>query len=855
MSIDYIEYDLQDGFIANWLSAGPQIIPVEPIPGDPTACRPEAIARRYFDPKPRISTQPVERGPLNKGLFQIDSYTGEWHYTRCGADHLVDHSITCPGLSYLRSWAYVRLVSPAAQTVQFSLLSQGPADVWINNKPACHTEAFSAQPLVQTFTARLVSGANKLLLRFAGVAAPDCALAVGLRVSAVPATADGLKVRIPSLIPSLNRRNELEAVNEGLYLDRDIYAAGEQIFLCWPDGMEKPAYQDMRLQTPGGRIYGMAEDVGKPGDRQMLGAAATLAQGEYRALVLPRAWEFYESNIRITKELSLYVSGLDRFSIAPYGDLTDRRREALTHAAYYEDNLHAGLARMGLGVWKSVEPVVFETAAAQVARRETGSEMLLLGLLGGMLRFGKHPGFPGGLSEQVKAAALGFRYAPSAAACDALTFDLETRQIIFHACAILAGQLYPTAVFSDGGLSGKKLRQQGEAAALAWMRERAARGFSAWDSTEGYAETLFALSYLIDLAKTEAVWELASVLMDKIFFSIALNSYKGVFGGSQGRAGTPDLKGGMLQATAAITRLMWGIGMYNNHLPALVSLALMEKYELPPILAEIAYNLPEVEWNRAQSAGEGQVANTAAYRTPDYMLAAVQDYHPGEPGRREHIWQATLGTKAVVFSNHPGCATHNDAHTPNFWLGNASLPRVAQHQDTLIALYHLPESALIRYTHAYFPVIEFDEYRLEHNTAFARLGDGYLALTAAGGLEMVESGPTAFRELRSPGLHNAWICQMGRAALDGDFASFQARILANPPRFDSPTAAGMTAAATTQAGQKIAFSWEGPLTLDGAEVALSGYPHFDNPYTYADLPARQMEIRTAGYLLRLNFAD
>ena len=32
MTISYVEYDLQDGFINNWLTAGPQATPVEDIP-------------------------------------------------------------------------------------------------------------------------------------------------------------------------------------------------------------------------------------------------------------------------------------------------------------------------------------------------------------------------------------------------------------------------------------------------------------------------------------------------------------------------------------------------------------------------------------------------------------------------------------------------------------------------------------------------------------------------------------------------------------------------------------------------------------------------------------------------------
>ena len=183
------------------------------------------------------------------------------------------------------------------------------------------------------------------------------------------------------------------------------------------------------------------------------------------------------------------------------------------------------------------------------------------------------------------------------------------------------------------------------------------------------------------MAKTEEIWELGSVLMDKLFFSIAVNSYKGVFGSTQGRAQTAVLKSSQLQALSGITRLMWGMGGFNQSVFGIVSLACMRKYELPPIFADIAAGLPEEMLDKEQqSVGESGV-NKVTYRTPDGMLSSAQDYYPGKPGSREHIWQATLGPQSLVFVTHPGNSGESEAHAPNFWLGNGSLPRVAQWKD------------------------------------------------------------------------------------------------------------------------------------------------------------------------------
>jgi hypothetical protein len=89
---------------------------------------------------------------------------------------------------------------------------------------------------------------------------------------------------------------------------------------------------------------------------------------------------------------------------------------------------------------------------------------------------------------------------------------------------------------------------------------------------------------------------------------------------------------------------------------------------------------------------------------------------------------------------------------------------------------------------------------------------------------------------------------MGRAALDGDFRSFQERILALQVLFDD-----LSISCETLRGESLSFAWEGAFLRNGQEQPLSGFKHYENPYVTADLPATQMEIRWEDELLRLDF--
>ncbi len=849
MTVSHVAYELNNGFIMNWLTGGPQVIPLEGNEAAPGVSFKEQVAAHFYEAKNNISKMPVEPGPLSESAFTVGEFTGQWAYYRCGDDHLVDRSTTASAHCFARAWAYTQLVSKTDQTADFRLFTYGPVDVWINRKHILHHEGFSQQFAAVPFSARLAKGTNKLTVRFAGVGEPDCVLAFALKIQG-----EELQVQIPTNIPSLSRRQELEAVHQQLYLDRDVYAAENNAFLYWPEDLEKHSSSDARFQHISGRIYAQAEEVGKPGQKVFMGQPITLREGPYQAYVMPRAWEVYDRDIRVDLYLDAWVMGNNKFSTTPYATLEERKKEALYNATTREDNLFGEIARMAMGQWKKIEDKPFHQALDEIARKVPGSELKLLGLLGALARFGEQEEFPTWLKEPITAHAAGFRYTEDSTACDGLRFDIPDRLILFHTCEILAGQLYPEAIFADGN-SGAQHRQQAEVKALAWMRARGQHGFVEWNSKENYAASLIALSYLVDLAETEEVWELGSVLMDKIFFSIAVNSSNGVYGVSQGRANISNVRSELLNELSGITRLMWGTGVFNIHVAGAVSFALLENYELPPLIADIAAGQFEEIWNLEQQDLGPHPVNLATYRTPGYVLSAAQDYRPGEVGSREHIWQAALGPQAVVFVNQPRNVSFSDVRLANFWRGNAVLPRVGQWKDTLIALYRLPDDddttdLSMDLTHAYFPSTEFDEYILRGKTAFGRKGSSYIALTAAQGLEIVKSGKTAFRELRSYGKQNIWICQMGRESTDGNFYQFQEKVLALDVQVN-----GLSISCQTLRGDRLQFSWSEPLTRNGEIIPLAGYKHFDTPFAATDLPCHQMEIKTNDYLLRLDFGD
>jgi hypothetical protein len=854
MRYRYVHYDLEHGFINNWLAAGPQAIPVDLGDYQEENIR-EKIAQNHYDPASGITKTPVERGPLTKGIFRVGGYSGSWNYYACQEDHQVDHSGSVPNPHYLRSWAYTQLVSKEAQEVMLVLSTHGPADVWLNWEHVHRQEHFhELHPASLSFKVLLKKGINKILVRFEAAALGEYPNAMALQVckptdgqeadSKEPYPAQsGIHVSIPTLIEGLSRRNKIERANQVVYILQDVFEGGDPIWLHWPEDLEADSPAVVRLMTSAGRIYAEATVDGTAGDQVFLSFPYQIPADSYRILMMPLAWEYYDRDLRITHEIGLWSLGRSQYSTAPYGTYEERRQEALISAANFK-GLYPEIAKMALDQWAAVESKAILDALPNI------QPLGLIGVLGMAYRFNDHEEYPKEISQPVEEAILGFHY-ENLPPWGTKSGASEGDRFLSQACEVLAGQRYPEKIFQSSGKNGQWHRENGERSILEQLHQWGAYGFSEWDSHIAFAECLTALSHLVELAESESLVEMSAVLMDKLFTAMAINSFQGVFGSSHGRISAQFLKGGVLEPTSGIARLMWGTGIFNLHMEGPVSLACMDRYALPSIISDIALAKPEEVWGRERHAVTAERAvNKVTYKTPDAMLCSAQDYYPGENGRLEHIWGATLGPGATVFVNHPTCNSEADARQPNFWAGNTILPRVAQWKDVLIAVYHLPEDDWMGFTHAYFPTYAFDEYVLKEGWAFAQKDEGYLALKAARGFNLIQHGNYAYRELRSFGRKNIWLCHLGRAKLDGDFDKFQERILELPVVFEADSARF-----TSLRGEAFSFGWRDHFLRDGQVQPLSGFDHYETPFAASEFPSKQMEIGYGEHALRLNFDD
>jgi len=327
--------------------------------------------------------------------------------------------------------------------------------------------------------------------------------------------------------------------------------------------------------------------------------------------------------------------------------------------------------------------------------------------------------------------------------------------------------------------------------------------------------------------------------------------------------------------------LLWGAGLHQNQqaVEATSRLAdVLHSHRWDVVMRPYSDALRSTyrELDRLSPGHDGDIGRSTlttvdkvTYRTPDYQLSCAQDYRKGKPGYQQHIWQATLGPDAVAFAMHRG---NEDEVSYKYWVGR--FPRAAQVRNVLVAIYDVPteplpgeptrfppeaagndmpspgpcEEILLPYTVAVLRRRAFDEVTEQAGWILARAGNGYLALRSRQPVRWTADGVLQGEGLIAEGRQNIWICQMGRLAVDGPFVDWCARIAA------AEVAYGENAVEYAAPGLgRVRFAWEGPLTVDGASVPLSGYDRFDNPYCHASYGSGAYAVVYGDYRLALDF--
>lgn len=241
--------------------------------------------------------------------------------------------------------------------------------------------------------------------------------------------------------------------------------------------------------------------------------------------------------------------------------------------------------------------------------------------------------------------------------------------------------------------------------------------------------------------------------------------------------------------------------------------------------------------------------NTYTYKTNQYSLYSVQNYHPGDYADQHHIAGMNIGNSFSIYHTHPARKPNDFSHSPNYWVGYGRLPHVVQDKNVCLAIYNLPskknitEKYLLDYTHAYFPTEKFDSVYVFDNYVFGKQDDVYCALIGSDNMEFVAKDDVIQKSTQS-----VWIMEGGSQNEYGSFDHFIEKISNNPFSFDKNDLTLLYS--TNNKNYKLTFS--GSFHINN-KIIDTEYIRFDSPYIQANRKANTFDFSFNGKSLHLDF--
>ncbi|HMR50475.1 MAG TPA: hypothetical protein PKE40_14825 [Arachnia sp.] len=883
-----------DGTVRDWLATAAWSLPAEDLErfldpdGSPWGRVRSSDGLASAEEGRWVLTQGPDSGPLKERILEAHApqltqalpevregapvswesfgtrFDGVLERRHTGWDGFVDWSAFCFTPEYRASFAATAIEVDQAEWRTIEISSTGPYALWIDGELVHRSTAVSyMEPLTHTLRVRLHSRLTTFHVATWQVAFREVRHIVRLRVVGLPVrvvmASEGADETVARLAETILAR-----------VGSPSWALeGEEGELIAPAGVDYTVQvgdnpvQHVRSDAEGRLRYslaGAAEMEDEGADVARSAGASMLSSGESVVRV-------GLDDPRSPLTVPLHVAALPAESTeVSEGTAEAWRDTVLRHIAGSDEVREPGVARVlarhAADPTTRVTLVDLESARHRVRTRGDCADFEVIALLLAWHRI-PEDNWDAGLRDEVRADLTGMKYWITQPGLDAMCYFTENHQFVWHCAQTLAGETFADDIFMVDGRTGREHADEGRVRAAGWISRKLAGGFSEFDSNAYLAIDTYALVALVELGSDSVLRDAASVLIDQILVSLAANSWRGVHGAAHGRSYVHTLRSSRYEETSPLLRLISGVGTLNDAVLPVTALALAERYTVPTVVRELARTQPEEWWGRQVYRGELAFerdllqrpyrSDLRVWRTPDVMLASVQDYRSGLPGLQEHLWGATLGREAQVFVTHPANADTGSSARPNAWAGHRVLGRVHQHRNVAVHLQRFTTTDPRAETHLWLPSAQFDELRREGDWIFARRGDGYVAIATPGGVTAVRNGDTARQEWRANEGGPVWLAVVGRAATDGSFEGWTAALAASALEWNPDGAHSPGVVFAPPSGAPIEASFDGPFLVDGRPVGIvegkvETEPRFDNP-------AFRLEFGQAEALVSWNGAE
>lgn len=875
----------KNGFIRDWLVTKAWITPADDLgkllkdSGDPfgkdgrwvltngpdiAPLKGKIFKNRPFTAKQTMPTV-IEGGEVSwlaPGTAKKDTDT--WTRIHTGHDGYADWSHFSYTPEYRHSLMATQLEVDQPEWRNIVVESQGPVQVWLNGELVLSTNEFGyMQPISHSIRTLLPSGVSTLIISQWQISLREVRHAIRVKI-------EGLPVRV--VIPSKGADEYASEIGE-----RELDAIALERWARTTDTVEFSGSAGLKIRVKERNSLGdgvavtLVKGKAKVSVTDIRNAAKKAEQkgtkaidGDVTATMLDTGEIFLEVRVDSPHTpvyrtfRTAYVPERVRTTV-PKTAPSVWRKEVIDHVADSYASSARALARLDKNSKYVVTFEDLDPALSMITSRADCADFEAVGLVHVLHKFPEAQ-WDAGLREKVKATLLSFKYWIEQPGLDAMCYFTENHQFVWHTAEHLIGSFFESENFSNAKQKGSIHAEHGREMALEWLKRKLEGGFSEYDSNAYLAIDTLALVSLIEYSPNAEIRSYSEALLDKLMFSLASNSWRGIHGAAHGRSYTTTLRSSRFEETAPIMWALWGMGALNLAVLPVTSLITSKKYTLPPMIVKVAHSLTKTWDGRQVYRGKYRFTSDLLerpyssdlhiWRTADGMLSSVQDYRAGLPGLQEHVWGATLSTEVQVFASYPAAFSHATSVRPNAWAGHLVLPRVRQYQNAALAIYALNDQLYPDFTHLWFPTPWMDQWTQKGSWIAGKVGNGYIAVATPGGFSPLKSGDTAFQEWIPNGNGALYVTLLGDKKEYTDFKTFVRKL--NEPTWDEKNLE-----ISWKAKHSFELSWKGPFLVDGKSEQLVGGlpelpPRLDNPAVTLEATDSILDASFGGESLKID---
>lgn len=757
-------YLSRTGFITNYLVSGPKETDFINNETDENQLRYEQHLRSIV-------------ADLNRTLPESTVLLGEesrlgipWRYYYHYGNWFVDESTFYSTLQKVELDAVTEIQVECDVTVNAVVWSYAALDVWCNKEHVCQLETPVYKPIKKKdMELVLKAGTNRIYISLQTLGVRDTRTLFGIQILDHQ---DEIIVRLPDSTRTDKLVMTEKWLNSICIQDSILTFDGEAPKGTWlAYDSQSPDFAQVESRKEWQEISGEAFvilDAGKQG-------VIHVRVGSEHAM-LTRTVE----NILAQKPVYSKMNDFEENKKAVFERIAEA--EGLSRGDKFGFFISNILARKALGMSGDRDTELLYETLNQIESRYDCSDFLVCGLV----RYVKTYPTEEKLAACIKDVLLNWRYWMDQKGTDAMCFWSENHSLMFYTCAMNVGEMYPDEYFPRADMTGRELHRIGKIKVKCWLEDVKNHGFEEFISTVYMCVTFAALLNVIDYSEP-GISERAAKITDRLLEMLCRHTYDGVVIAPMGRV-YREVIHPFEQGAQALMNLIdpevpysfgegW-LGFYassNYQLPeslkdlmrtsadlsystgnALISLKKSEQY----CMTSVQSPRLDAEFKRWKNLTLDPEADT---RTCEYTKSLNERFHgttcfePGVYGYQQHMWYAALDKETDVFTNHPGGTSDSSSMRPGFWYGNGVMPALAQKENVLGVVYHIPDEHPIHFTHAYFPTPKFDETRISDHWLLGRKKESFLALWCSGIMEPAQD-QLFFCEYRTYGDDIAYFC-------------------------------------------------------------------------------------------------